>query len=551
MIWNSDRRCRRMIVRWGRAATFTQLRTPTRWRRRVMGGSLGLACLVTCLAGCSGGSSPASSAGAKSVLTIGDSETPVSLNPALDYATFYQWRTLSNTSLIHIKPNGSYGPGLAVSWGFLNAPGQAPNENFKLTLRHNARFSDGTPVTAQAVVTWLNYFAKQPGLFQPQMGPIKSISATGKWTVEIKLKAGNALVPYLLSEAGNWGAVESPYAVAHPKAMATQTFGAGPYKIDPSETVANSSYTFVPNKYYYDKSAVHWSKVVVKIILDPSSMLDAIQTGEVDVAAGDITTAAAASKASLNVTTVANGDGGLLFYDRNGSSSKPVGNALVRQALNYAVDRPAICKALYGKYSGPATSGMVATDASLPQGTPFPYTYNPAKAKSLLRAAGYPNGGITLKVLAYAALGIDGTELPQAIAKYLQAVGVNLDITTATSASQYVEDNGTKHFPVESNTLGLRPLEQDYQFLFPPAGALNPFKSDDPALDSIYAKALAATTPASYTSYLNQIVMRITTQAYSLNVCTKPRLWYVSKNVGGVSVNELTTAPLASEMFPR
>jgi peptide/nickel transport system substrate-binding protein len=471
------------------------------------------------------------------------------MNPALDYATFYQWRSLSNTSLIHINPNGSLGPGLATSWHFVNGPGQTPNSDFVFTLRHNVKFSDGSPVTAQAVATWLNYFAKQPGLYQPQMGPIASITATGKWTVEIRLKASNTLVPYLLSEAANWGAVESPYAVAHPKAMASATFGAGPYKLDQGATVANSSYTFVPNPYYYDKAGVKWSKVVIKIISDPSSLLDAIKTGQVQVAAGDITTAPTAASAGLRVVTVSNGDGGLLFYNRNQSSSNPVGNALVRQALNYAVDRPAICKALYGQYASPATSGMPATDASLPAGSTTPYSYDPAKAKALLAQAGY-SGGFTVKVLAYGALGIDGTEMPQAIAKYLQAVGVNLNITTVSDASTYVADNATKQFPIESNTLGLRPLEQDYQFVFPPNGALNPFKSDDPTLDGLYTKALAAASPSAYSSYMDQMVQRITTQAYSLNVCTKPRLWYVSKSVGGVSVNGLSTAPLASEMVP-
>lgn len=483
------------------------------------------------------------------VLTIIDTETPVSLDPAKDYTTFDQWRSLSNESILHVNPNGTYGSGLAVSWHFYTT-GRGNNKDFEFTLRHNARFSDGTPVTAQAVVTWMKYFESQTGLFQPQMGPIRSINASGKWTVQIHLNTPNPLVPYLLSEVGNWGAVESPKAVADPSKLSSGTYGAGPYMLDSSQTVTNSQYTFVPNPYYYNKKAVHWSKVIVKIILaNPSAVLDAIRTGQAQLVAGDITTADAAAGSGLTVYSVGNGDGGLAFSDRNGRLVKALADPRFRQALNYAVDRPTICRALYGKWGGPATSGMPATDATLPTGYKYPYTYNVAKAKSLLAAAGYANGGgLTMKMLAYAPLGIDGTEMPQAIAKYFQAVGINLDVTTATSAGQYVSDRSTLQFPVESNTLGIRPLFQDYNFVYNPNGTLNPFHNDDPTLDKLYVAALHSKTPSTD---MDQMAERITSQAYTLNVCTKPRLWYATKSIGGVALNGITTAPLATGLFPK
>jgi ABC-type dipeptide/oligopeptide/nickel transport system ATPase component len=40
----------------------------------------------------------------------------------------------------------------------------------------------------------------------------------------------------------------------------------------------------VPNPHYYDKAAVHWKKVVIDIITTPQAILNAMQTGQVDVA---------------------------------------------------------------------------------------------------------------------------------------------------------------------------------------------------------------------------------------------------------------------------
>jgi peptide/nickel transport system substrate-binding protein len=502
---------------------------------------------VLCVSGIAVTTAASRTAATKPVLTIGANATPVSLDPAKDYTTFWQWRSLSNASIVHVNPNGTFAPGLATSWKFYDG-GRGPNKDFQFTLRHNARFSDGTPVNAAAVVTWLKYFQGQTGLFQPQMGPIRSINAVGNWTVQIHLNTPNTLVPFLLSEVGNWGAVESPKGVADPNSLGTQTFGAGPYMIDPSQTVANSQYTYVPNPYYYDKTAIHYSKIVVKVITDPSTMLQAIRTGQVQVAAGDVTTAAAASsESSLKVLTVSYGAGGLAFSDRNGAVSKPIADARVRQALNYAVDRKTICSALYGKFGVPATSGMPATDATLPKGYKYPYTYDVAKAKSLLKAAGYANG-FSVKMLAYAPLGVDGTEMPQAIAKYFSAIGVDLQVTTATTAGQYVAARSTKQYPIESNTLGLRPLMQDYTSVYFPKGTLNPFGDDDKTLDALYVKALHANDP---TPVMDSMVQRITSQAYTLNVCTKPRIYYVANTVGGASMNIIANAVMASELYPK
>src|SRR5246127_4165948 len=114
------------------------------------------------LAGCSspgssGGSGTAAASGAagtKPVLTMGITNYTSTLNPAIagggDEAMPID---LAYESLTHQEPNGDIGPGLATSWHYIGNT----NTEFSLTLRPNARFSDGTPVTASAVKAWLDY----------------------------------------------------------------------------------------------------------------------------------------------------------------------------------------------------------------------------------------------------------------------------------------------------------------------------------------------------------------------------------------------------------
>jgi glutathione transport system substrate-binding protein len=79
------------------------------------------------------------------------------------------------------------------------------------------------------------------------------------------------------------------------------------------------------------------------------------------------------------------------FYVGLNNLRKPFDNPKVREALNYAIDKQAMIKVVYG-------GRAEALDSPLPrllsgyvsQGAPKPY--DPAKAKALLAEAGYPNG---------------------------------------------------------------------------------------------------------------------------------------------------------------
>ena len=88
--------------------------------------------------------------------------------------------------------------------------------------------------------------------------------------------------------------------------------------------------------------------MTLRVIANPSSMIQSMRSGQIQAALGDPTTLSAAKSAGLNVIAPPQAMSGLNLLDRSGTISKPVGDVRVRQALNYAVDRKAIAKALYG-----------------------------------------------------------------------------------------------------------------------------------------------------------------------------------------------------------
>ncbi len=116
-------------------------------------------------------------------------------------------------------------------------------------------------------------------------------------------------------------------------------------------------------------------------------------------------------------------------------------NQKVRQAINYAINREQIVQYLRNNIGIPATSGFVpkglpSFDASKVKG----YTYNPEKAKQLLKEAGFENGkGLPT-------IPLETTDAYQdictAIQSQLKEVGINISI--ALNPASFLREKAAK-----------------------------------------------------------------------------------------------------------
>ena len=514
-----------------------------------VGAAVLLALAAGSLAGCSSSGTAASQSGAaKPVLTMGLTNYTSTLNPAIAGGGDQSMPIdLAYASLTHLGPDGSISPGLATSWHYIGNT----NTEFTFTLRHDARFSDGTPVTASAVKAWLDYaYFKVKGYITGSLA-LKSVDTTGTWTVDLHLSAPNSGVPYLLSEAEMFGFIGSPKAIAHASTLGSGTDGAGPYIAVPSQSIAGSIYVFTPNSYYYDQSAVHFSKVVVKIITSPVTMIEAIKSGQINVAAGDITTTPTAQAAGLNVITAPSGFVQILLLDRaaktpGGSTANPLASVQVRQALNYAIDRQAVTQAIYGKYGVP-TAEIGSSDGLVPSMQDY-YPYDPAKAKSLLAAAGYPQG-FTLDVTSESAFGTLADPVLEAIAHEYSAIGVTLKITSTTTLPQWVTQVlGGSYESAGFVATAFAPLSEWYNYFLAPKGLENQHGWDDPTLDALARQGEASLSPDQYWRAMTQ---RIVAQADEIPVFNFDAFWYTTKNIGGLSFSANNGTPYPSEWYAK
>ncbi|MBN2050242.1 MAG: ABC transporter substrate-binding protein [Spirochaetales bacterium] len=328
------------------------------------------------------------------VLVFARSGDSVGLDPGreTDGESFYGSTQIFD-NLVEFKPGTTeVQPALAERWDVSD-----DGLLFTFYLRKGVKFHDGTDCNAEAVkFSFDRQFVESHPYYQ--YGPWKywgymdmsnivdRLEVVDDYTVSFYLKKVEA--PFLANLAMDFAAIVSPTAVEKYGAeFASNPVGTGPFKF--VSWTKDDSIVLDANKDYWGEGP-YLDRVIIRVIPDATARYLALKNGEVDVidfpSAEDLELMAADSNIELIQQAGLN-----VGYLAMNCQKKPFDNKLVRQALNYAVDRQAIIDAVYG------SAGQVAKNPIPPTMWSYnddidPYPYDPAKAKELLTQAGYPNG---------------------------------------------------------------------------------------------------------------------------------------------------------------
>ncbi|MFG3294164.1 ABC transporter substrate-binding protein [Streptomyces sp. NPDC048179] len=526
---------------------------PPRAHRSLRSGS-GLAALCTAvtlaltLAACGGGTGGAAAGGgptggakvAGDTLTVAEQQAPPSLNPGSLDLGFVDFTMLSYESLFYLSPKGTVEPALAKSWKYVGTG----NKELSVTLRSGVEFADGTPVNADAVKASLEYAKKAQGN-QAHYLTDATITTSGDLGLTIKLAKANPILPTLLTQSYGIGQIISPKGLADPANLTPTkaSQGAGPYVYSPSDSVAGDHYTYTANPDYYDKAKQSYKKIVIRIVQNGQTAINAMKTGQIDVYKGDYTSAASAKSAGMSTVGLPVILQGLSLIDRGGEVSEPLGDVRVRQAINYAIDRDAVTKALLGSAGTPTVQTVIKGGDGYSADLADRYPYDPTKAKQLLKAAGYPDG-FELPVLAATFVGFD--TMAEAIAGQLAKVGIKAKVTAVTSITSFVENQTNHRYPAVSGGFTEEPMYLEGLDLFMPGSKVfNGFGSASPELTSLFDKAAAA-EPTERADLDRQMQEYLVENAWFAPVAFTPVDYYVRPGTGGVEVS--AGAPFASPL---
>jgi peptide/nickel transport system substrate-binding protein len=510
--------------------------------------ALAAVALIT-LAGCgsSGGSggSTGTATARSGTFTVGMGEAATTMDPTSVAPAAFAYYDYD--SLIHEEPDGTFVPDLAASWSYVGTG----NKEFQVNLRHGVRFSDGSAMTAAAVKNSLDYYLSNKNADQQYAGPVGSVTTDGEWTVLIHYSSPFPDAVLSLTQDWDFGNILGPKGIADPSSLANSSDGAGEYVLQPSQTVAGTVYVSTPNRYYWNQSAIKFDKVVIKPYTSESAEIAALQSGQIDfaqnIAASEVATVqSSGDKVSDGPSTWSS----LMLENR---VSGPLANVKVRQALQYAINRPAIVKAIYYGYGSPQEQWAIQGLTGYISGDANQFPYDPAKARQLLAAAGYANG-FSISMLDVAALDKNGV-LAQAVASDLQAVGVKVSITESEGTFATLQ---SQLFSKKYDTLVMPTKAQDIysmagQTLVASNFAMaNAFGTSSAQMNALYANVAAASTPADVTATSQALNTAMSSNAWFVPIALVLSMQATASSVQGVpskfvTVDQDPVSPVASQ----
>jgi peptide/nickel transport system substrate-binding protein len=347
------------------------------------------------VAGCGGsssgpGASPAATGskparGGTAKLAIGDMGNFVKMEPATVGGGFGASQiayTAMYNGLVRCDGDLNVLPDLATDWTL-----SSDAKRWRCKLRSGVTFHDGKPLTAADVVFSLRrVFDKKVG--SPVLASFTGfvtpagIKAVDDLTVEIDMVRPNAFMSQLLT---------SGYLRISPEGTTdfSTANGTGPFKLQ--NFAAGQSIQMERNDSYFLDGRPYLDGLAIVANDDSGQRLQSVLAGDTDFA-DDLPPASFSTLKNSSVAQLLYLKGTYGVYSNAITIDKPYNDPRVLQALKYATDRERLNNVVWGGL------GQVCADVLIPPNDPFypadlkPFDYDPDKAKSLLKAAGYSDG---------------------------------------------------------------------------------------------------------------------------------------------------------------
>ncbi|NMP27165.1 glutathione ABC transporter substrate-binding protein GsiB [Rahnella sp. SAP-1] len=311
---------------------------------------------------------------------------------------------------------------------------------YTIKLHPGIHFQDGSDFNAAAVKTNLDR-ASNPDNHLKRYNLFKMIAKTDVVdanTVKVELKA--PFSAFINNLAHPSAVMISPTALGkYGKDIGFHPVGTGPYSLEQWNQT-----DFVKVKKfdgYWQKGEPKLDTITWRPVVDNNTRAAMLQTGEADFAFPVPYEQAALLEKNSKLSLVAS-PSILQRYISFNVTQKPFDNLKVRQAINYAINKQALIKVAFAGYAVPA-------EGPLPAGIQYsakyqPWPYDPAKARELLKEAGYPDGFTTTLWSSHNSS--TAQKVLQFAQQQLAQVGIKVTVTAFDAAQRaaQVENVGQK-----------------------------------------------------------------------------------------------------------
>ncbi|MGY0697035.1 glutathione ABC transporter substrate-binding protein GsiB [Bordetella bronchiseptica] len=418
---------------------------------------------------------------------------------------------------------------------------------YTIKLRDGIKFHDGTDFNAEAVKVNFDRVANPENRLSryTQFNRVAKTEVVDPHTVRITLK--EPFSAFINALAHPVAMMISPAALQkYGKEIGFHPVGTGPFKFvewKPAEYLKVEKFDG-----YWRKGYPKVDTLTFRTVTDNNTRAAVVQTGEAQFAFPIPYEQAAVLARNDKLDVVDHKNSIMARYLSMNTRVKPFDNVKVRQAINYAINKQALAKVAFNGYA-------TVVDGVVPQGVDFAYKigqwpYDPAKARALLKEAGYPNGFETSLWSAYN----DGTSVKavQFLQQQLAQVGIKASVEVLESGQrvqrvqqvQKPEDAKVRMYYAgwSSSTgeadWGLRPLLSTAAF---PPVMNNISYYSNPKVDDSLMKALATTDRSEKAELYKSAQETIWNDAPWAFLVTQNNVYVKSKNLSGVYVEPDTS----------
>lgn len=508
--------------------------------KRILSVLLALALMVSATA-CGGSSSSSGSTGSSSAIAVDVNKTDLVIATASEAVTLDPQAGWDGNSLnvmrqmynglVKMDSDMNIVGDLAESWEFTS------DTSVTFKLKQGIHFHNGEEVKASDVVFSIQR-AQASAKVKSFTANIESVVADDDYTVTI-----NTSIPYAPLMANLCHTANS---IVSQKAVeeAGDNFSAAPCGTGPFKFVkwdAGDKIVLERNDDYFG-GEVKPSTLTFKLMSEDSARTIALETGEIDlnlsVAAGD-----ADRVQSTNGIELVTSMSPKIEYVSMNQKVEPFNNPLVRQAINYAIDRDSLNLVATNGY-GEVTDSVMNKQINGYTDDVTHYEYDPEKAKELLAQAGYPDGFSTSMVVGTSARSTEA----QIIQGNLAEIGITMEITTMESSTllEQINNGDYEMFIMSYNNTTGDPDTSLYMLFNSqvPASSGNRSFTNIPEVDQLLESARVETDNNARMKLYAQVQSILTEQAVWVPLYCVPNMVGLRSGLEGY-----TPHPLGNDVF--
>jgi peptide/nickel transport system substrate-binding protein len=435
--------------------------------------------------------------------------------------------------LVWPKEKGELEPRLAESWKLLD-----DQVTWEFKLRDDVTFDNGEKFTADVVKYTIDTTLENKLRWFGRIATIKEVKVIDDTTVQIVTHAPDPLLPgrMMLFMLSPKGVEEAGSLDDYGKNPATT----GPYTIAEFEPQQRLLMKYRPDSWRNGLIGADNKPLEVEWIVlpDPAARIAALRAGDIDVAM-DVPYDEVAALESDGFKSTSNVEASpvVIFLDTF-CEDCPFSNKLVRQAVNYAVDKEAMVQDLYLGYPAQEPGQLVGEDGVGYNVDIQAYPYDPDKARQLLSEAGYPDGfETTLEVVSQNTLA--GETTGEAVAAYLADVGIQANIVPMEPnvwIGKWYGGGRDEMFMGMTNYLPLYDADFSYSWFWSGNQPAEARFMSNPEFDKLFEAQRSEMDPAKRAEILDQLAQIMHDEAPVIFLFRQARVHVMDPKVQGLEV---------------